>query len=86
VNHIKRDLIELEWYSMDWIDLTEDRDWWKALTSALFLPMQQYTYIPNKRTSRLRGYTKFQRMNLKNTFFQSCFVADYIIVFIKQLF
>jgi hypothetical protein len=25
------DLKEIEWGGMDWIDLAQDRDWWRAL-------------------------------------------------------
>jgi hypothetical protein len=31
VNNIKMDLREIEWGGMDWIDLAQDRDQWKAL-------------------------------------------------------
>jgi hypothetical protein len=31
VDNIKIDLRETEWDSMDWIDLAQDRDQWKAL-------------------------------------------------------
>jgi hypothetical protein len=31
VNKIKMDLIELGWDGIDWIDLTQDRDQWRAL-------------------------------------------------------
>jgi hypothetical protein len=30
VDNIKMDLIEIGWGSMDWIDLTEDLDQWRA--------------------------------------------------------
>jgi hypothetical protein len=31
VNNIKMDLREIGWGGMDWIDLAEDKDQWKAL-------------------------------------------------------
>jgi hypothetical protein len=31
VDNIKMYLKEIEWNDMDWIDLTQDRDQWKAL-------------------------------------------------------
>jgi hypothetical protein len=31
VNSIKMDLREIEWDGMDWIDLAQDRDQWRAL-------------------------------------------------------
>jgi hypothetical protein len=31
VNKIKMDFIEIEWDSMDWMDLAQDRDKWRAL-------------------------------------------------------
>jgi predicted membrane protein len=31
VDNIKMDLREIEWDDMDWIDLTQDRDQWRAL-------------------------------------------------------
>jgi hypothetical protein len=32
---IKLDLRETGWGGMDWIDLDEDRDWWKALVNTV---------------------------------------------------
>jgi hypothetical protein len=29
------DLQELGWRDRDWIDLAEDKDWWRALVSAV---------------------------------------------------
>jgi hypothetical protein len=33
VDNNKMDLIEIEWDGMDWIDLAEDRNQWKALVN-----------------------------------------------------
>jgi hypothetical protein len=33
VDNIKIYLREIEWYGMDWIDLAQDRDQWKALVN-----------------------------------------------------
>jgi hypothetical protein len=30
-NNIKLDVREIGWYGMDWIDLAQDRDQWRAL-------------------------------------------------------
>jgi hypothetical protein len=35
VNNIKMDLRERGWGGMDWIDLAEDRDQWRALVGML---------------------------------------------------
>jgi hypothetical protein len=35
VDNIKMDLGERGWDGMDWIDLTQDRDQWKALVSTV---------------------------------------------------
>jgi hypothetical protein len=35
VNNIKMDLREIGWDAMDWIDLTQDRDQWRALVNAV---------------------------------------------------
>jgi hypothetical protein len=35
VDNIKMDLIEIGWDGMDWIDLAQDRDQWKALVNAV---------------------------------------------------
>jgi hypothetical protein len=35
VENIKMDLIEIGWNDMDWIDLAQDRDQWRALVKAL---------------------------------------------------
>jgi hypothetical protein len=31
LNNIKMDLTEIEWDGIDWIDLAQDRDQWRAL-------------------------------------------------------
>jgi hypothetical protein len=33
VDNIKIDLREIEWDGVDWIDLTQDRDQWRALVN-----------------------------------------------------
>jgi hypothetical protein len=33
VNYIKMDLREVGWDGMDWIDLAQDRDQWRALVN-----------------------------------------------------
>jgi hypothetical protein len=33
VDSIKMDLREIGWYGMDWIDLAQDRDQWRALVN-----------------------------------------------------
>jgi hypothetical protein len=35
VNNIKMDLREIGWDDVDWIDMTEDRDQWRALVNTL---------------------------------------------------
>jgi hypothetical protein len=35
VNNIKMDLREMGWSGMDWIDLAQDRDQWRALVNAI---------------------------------------------------
>jgi hypothetical protein len=35
VDNIKIDLREVGWEGMDWIDLTQDRDQWKALVNTV---------------------------------------------------
>jgi hypothetical protein len=35
VDNIKIDLREREWDGMDWIDLAEDRDQWRALVKTV---------------------------------------------------
>jgi hypothetical protein len=35
VDNIKMDLREIGWDDMDWIDLTQDRDQWRALVNTV---------------------------------------------------
>jgi hypothetical protein len=35
VENIKFDLLEIGWGSVDWIDLAQDRDKWRALVNAV---------------------------------------------------
>jgi hypothetical protein len=35
VDNIKMDLTDIGWDSMDWIDLAEDRDQWRALVNVV---------------------------------------------------
>jgi hypothetical protein len=35
VNNIKIDIIETEWDGMDWFDLAQDRDQWRALVNTV---------------------------------------------------
>jgi hypothetical protein len=35
VDNIKIDLREIEWDGMDWIDLAQDRDQWRALVNTV---------------------------------------------------
>jgi hypothetical protein len=35
VDNNKMDLRDIEWGGMDWMDLTEDRDQWRALVNAV---------------------------------------------------
>jgi hypothetical protein len=35
VDNIQMDLREIGWYSMDWIDVTQDRDQWRALVNTV---------------------------------------------------
>jgi hypothetical protein len=37
VNNIKMDLIEIGWDGVDWIDLAQDRDQWRALVSTAMI-------------------------------------------------
>jgi hypothetical protein len=37
VDNIKMDLTEIGWYGMDWIDLAQDRDQWRALVNTVMI-------------------------------------------------
>jgi hypothetical protein len=34
-DNMKMDVPEVEWGGMDWIDMAHDRDWWRAVVSAV---------------------------------------------------
>jgi hypothetical protein len=38
VDNIKMDLREIEWYGMDWIEMAQDRDQWRALVNTVDEP------------------------------------------------
>jgi hypothetical protein len=38
VDNIKMDLREIRWGDMDWIDLPQDRDQWRALVNTVMNP------------------------------------------------
>jgi hypothetical protein len=35
VDNIKIDLTEIEWHGVDWVDLAQDRDQWRALVNTV---------------------------------------------------
>jgi hypothetical protein len=35
VDNIKMDISEIEWDGVDWIDMAEDRDQWRALVNTV---------------------------------------------------
>jgi hypothetical protein len=35
LNNIKLDLREIEWEGVDWIDIAQDRDQWRALVNTV---------------------------------------------------
>jgi hypothetical protein len=35
VDNIKMELRELKWYGVDWIDMAQDRDQWRALVNTV---------------------------------------------------
>jgi hypothetical protein len=35
VDNIKLDLREIGWYGMDWVDLAQDKDQWRALVNTV---------------------------------------------------
>jgi hypothetical protein len=35
MDNVKMDLTQIEWGGMDWIDLAEDRDQWRALVNTV---------------------------------------------------
>jgi hypothetical protein len=50
MNNIKIDLIEIEWNGMDWIDLTQDRDQWRAvvnMATKLRVPQNAWKFLSN---------------------------------------
>jgi hypothetical protein len=38
VGSIKMDLREIGWYGVDWVDLAQDRDQWRALANTIMNP------------------------------------------------
>jgi hypothetical protein len=44
VDNIKMDLREIVWDGMDWIDVTQDRDQWKALVNTVMNLRDLYVF------------------------------------------
>jgi hypothetical protein len=41
VDNVKMDLRETSWGGMGWIDLSQERDWWRALVNTVI-----YLHVP----------------------------------------
>jgi hypothetical protein len=52
VDNIKIDLRDIEWNDMDWIDLAEDRDKWRALVNTVMI-----LHVPKNSGKFLNGCT-----------------------------
>jgi hypothetical protein len=50
VDNIKMDLRKIEWDGMDWIDLSHDRDQWRALLNTVM-------NLQNETKNKLRGFS-----------------------------
>jgi hypothetical protein len=50
VDNIKMDLRKIGWSSMNWIDLAQDRDQWRALVNAIMnlRVSSQYSRLPRR--------------------------------------
>jgi hypothetical protein len=62
VDNIKMDLREIRWDGMDWIDLAQDRDQWRALVNTvmnIWVPLNAGKFLSNCCFSR-----RAQLMNL----------------------
>jgi hypothetical protein len=58
VDNIKMDLREIEWNGMDWIDLAQDRDQWKALVNTVMnlrVPLHAGNFLSGCTIGRFSG-------------------------------
>jgi hypothetical protein len=63
VDNIKMDLREIGWDDMDWIDLTQDRDQWKALVNTamnLRVPQNVWNFLTS---CTIGGFSRRARLH-----------------------
>jgi hypothetical protein len=63
VDNIKMDLREIEWDGMDWIELAQDRDWWRALVDTVMnlrVPLNAGKFLSSSTTG---GFSRKARLH-----------------------
>ena len=59
-DNIKMDLREVGWWGIGWIDLAQDRDWWRALVNAVMnlqVPQNAGNFLNSSRPVSFSGRT-----------------------------
>ena len=64
-DNIKMDLREVGWCGIGWIDLAQDRDWWRALVNAVMIlqvPQNAGNFLNSSRPVSFSGRTVLHRV------------------------
>jgi hypothetical protein len=66
VDNVKRDLRKITWGGMDWIDLAQDRDQWKALANTImnhWVPYNAWKFLSSCTTGDFSRRSELHEVN-----------------------
>jgi hypothetical protein len=75
VDNIKIDLREIEWGGMDWIDMDQDRDLWRAVVNTVMnrqVPVNIGKYLSSCRSGCFSKWIQFHGHMRNDPFSDNC--------------